>query len=107
MTYDDTLSRAQKSATRQRNADIAKCLDHGPTRRVLAQLIDGCGVFSYPVLGEGSEYREGRRSVGLDIVAMLQAVEPMAFIALQKEIVAERQKRDSDVAQEAEADDVY
>lgn len=109
MTQDDGISRAQKRAMKQTANDLAKCLDHGPARRILAQLIDTAGVFSYPTVGQGAEYREGRRSVGLDIVSMLQSADPAAFIKIQQELLAERQRRESEVEQTQgeEADDVY
>lgn len=72
--------------------DVAKCLDHGPTKRVLSHLIDNCGVFNYPTVGQGAEYQSGRRSVGLDIISMLQASEPTAFIQMQQEILVARQR---------------
>ena len=92
MTQDDGISRTQARVMKQMAADAAKCLDHGPTKRVLSHLIDMAGVFNYPTVGQGAEYQSGRRSVGLDIITMLQAHEPTAFIQMQQEILNARQR---------------
>lgn len=104
MAQEDGITRAQSRALKQLAADVAKCVDHGPSKRVLSHLIDICGVFNYPTVGQGAEYQSGRRSVGLDIITMLQSHEPTAFIQMQQEILNARQRADEQTQREVTDD---
>lgn len=90
---------------KQLAADVAKCIDHGPAKRVLSHLIDTCGVFNYPTIGQGADYQSGRRSVGLDIISMVQAVKPTAFIEMQQELLVARQRAAAETQREVTDDD--
>lgn len=98
---NDQLSRAQRAKQRQMDADLEKCLEHGPTRRLLGTVIDGAGVFDFPGGPEDSRFREGRRSVGLEIISLLTRVDPMAFVEMQRDLVTERQKQSDRAARDA------
>lgn len=90
------ISRAQQSALEQADKDLKEVLASAAGRRVLARLIDGSGVFLRSFTGNSETfYREGRRSVGLDLVEHVERVIPGTFAKMQAEALALRQRTDS------------
>lgn len=80
------LSRSQTKALKEQRADLAAAYGHEPTRRVLRRLLDACGVFSYnPSTDNAVFYTEGQRSVGLWLIAELNAIDVHALPRLLQE----------------------
>lgn len=90
------MSRRQAAALKQADRDLEAVLDLPAGRRMLMRLIDQTGVFTRSFTGNSETFhREGRRSVGLDLVEHLERVQPGAFAALQREALTLRQQLDS------------
>lgn len=90
------LTRAQKTALRQADQDLEKVLATPEGRRVLTRVIDNAGVFNRSFTGNSETFfREGRRSVGLDLVEHITRLDAMAFAKMQAEMIALRQKQDT------------
>jgi hypothetical protein len=105
MNTTANLSRRQKAALQQADHDLLKVLDDPAGRRFVMRLIDGTGVFARSFTGNSETFhREGRRSVGLDLVEHIERVLPGAFAKLQAEALALRVQLDS-VGQTGESDD--
>lgn len=95
MTDQSGMTRAQKMAFKQVQNDIRAALNDAAMRRVLMRLVQQTGVFERSFTGNSETfYREGRRSVGLEIIEMIEQVEPDAFIALQIEMARLRKKQE-------------
>lgn len=94
MTPEDIANRAlerQARAAAQEASDInaVLSLDHG--RRVLWRLLARCGVFEVSFRGDGAEWtahREGRRSIGLEMLAEIEARRPGCFAVMGREAAA-------------------
>ena len=100
-----TMTRAQKTAAKQAERDWAQALDHAPTRRVLREIIDQCGVYTPAFTGNSTTfYNEGRRSVGLDIIATMERVREGAYLALQREALEVRMRQRTVETEEDEHD---
>lgn len=98
------LSRRQKTALQQADNDLLKVLSEPAGRRQLMRMIDQTGVFARSFTGDTETfYREGRRSVGLDLVEHIERVQPGAFAKLQAEALALRTQLDS-IGQTGEQD---
>lgn len=105
MSDNAVMTRAQRAALKQAQNDLRAALDDARMRRVLMRIVDGTGVFQRSFTGNSETfYREGRRSVGLEIIEMVEQVEPDAFIALQVEM-AKLRKKDKDTHYEDEDHD--
>lgn len=110
MAHEDTLTRSQRTLLKQIARDDKAMLSTLEGRRVLMRLIDSTGVFqrSY-VSGDalGTSHREGRRSVGLELIDQIEAAEPGIFARMQQEALAlrqanERQDKNTEVDDEDE-----
>lgn len=86
--FEQKLSRRQVRERRQAEADMREMLAAPAARRFLARLIDACGVFTLNPALDGRA--EGRREIGLWLVAEINTVRPAAFAELQMEIVGRR-----------------
>jgi hypothetical protein len=86
MSNDDSLTRSQKKARNELLDRARKALVNEDTRYLLRWLMDQTGMFdlSYRVDG-GTEYNEGRRSIGLELVALLNQIDPYEFVRLMKD----------------------
>jgi hypothetical protein len=98
-------SRRASAALRQADTDLAAVLDTTAGRRVLMRLIDGTGVFARSFTGDANTfYREGRRSVGLDLVEHIERVSAGSFAKLQQEALALRMQHEQ-IDQHGERDE--
>ena len=77
-------------------------LGHEPTRKLLRWVLDQTGMFGTAYTGDSAAtfYREGRRDVGLEIVAMVNQIDPYEFVRLMKEgvddlVIARNAERDA------------
>lgn len=105
MNNSSKPSRRQTAAQRQADRDIEHVLHDPAGRRVLMRLIDSTGVFARSFTGNSETFfREGRRSVGLDLVEHIEHVRPGAFAALQQEALALRLQHEQ-IDQRGEGDD--
>lgn len=80
---------------KQAARDLEDALKHPAVRRVLNAIIEDSGIFSRPVPADATTlaFYEGRRSVGVDLRAMLELHQPGAFAQLQQEALALRQRQ--------------
>ena len=86
MTDNDHMSRSQKKAEKEFLEAFALALKDGNTRVVLRWIIDQCGVFDTSFTGNSTTfYNEGRRSVALDVIGMMNAVDPYEVVRLMKD----------------------
>lgn len=73
----------EKRRSERDEQDILHVIAERPGRRLLWRFISDCGVFqSNPV---GNLFQEGRRDVGLKILAELMAAAPETYIQMMKE----------------------
>lgn len=81
-----TPEELQAQQAEQREEDLRWLLDHERGRRVLFALIDGAGTFDTSFTGNsGSFYKDGRKSVGLDLFKEVMALEPERFTQMWQE----------------------
>ena len=105
MRQETKPSRRQSAAQRQADRDLEEMLDNPAGRRVLMRLIDSTGVFVRSFTGNSATFhREGRRSVGLDVVEHIERVRPGSFAKLQQEALALRVQLEQ-IDQRGEGDD--
>ena len=83
------MNDASRTARQARN-DLIKAaqaaLAHDPTRKLLRWVLDQTGLFDPAFTGNSSTfYNEGKRDVGLNIIALLNEIDPYEFVRLMKE----------------------
>ena len=89
--FDDPQKEAQEQRQHELlrfQNDVFNVINNEHGRRVMAALLIKSGVFSAASVADTEEnamYREGRRSIGLEIIGMASAEEPV-FIELMKEV---------------------
>lgn len=108
MAQDDGMTRMQRTLLKQVTRDLQQALGDPASRRVLMRIIDSAGVFQRSFAGNDAlttAHREGRRSVGLDLVEQIEAVVPGSFATLQQEALALRQRNERDKQNEVGYDD--
>lgn len=77
-----------RKSAKQARRDWRVVLAKPEGRRVLAEIVfDVCAALEAPAPGQG-EFRQGRRSVGLELIERVNAIDSEAAIAL----IAERMK---------------
>jgi hypothetical protein len=66
-------------------------LDNPHGRRILWKLISGCGVYARVADNSGSwtYFKDGARSVGLNLIADICEADPEGYIKLQKQSLKE------------------
>lgn len=89
------LSRRQKRIKRQEEADLRFILDNPQGRRFLMRVLDTCGVVG-PSYGHDTDYKEGRRSVGLELINAMESITQGAFVSIQLEMLKLRMQEDED-----------
>lgn len=105
MSAYEGLSRAQKRVLQQQEKDLVEILDLPAGRRVLMRLIDSTGVFSRSFTGNSETFhREGRRSVGLDLIEEIERISPGAFTGLQIEALKMRSRIEEQQERQQDAD---
>ena len=77
------LSRREKKALKDAQADLAAAVEVPAVRRLLRRLLDVSGVFE--PAGDNTERHEGRRSVGLWLIRELTEVDVHAFPQMMQE----------------------
>lgn len=91
---EDGLSRRQRRDMMQLRDDLRSALGDPAMRRVLVWVLQLTGVYAPSYTGgDGTYYREGKRSVGLQLIAGLTDVDPMAYVELLRDTVAQQQDR--------------
>jgi hypothetical protein len=96
-------SRAMKRARAELRDAVRAALDHPPTRRLLVHIMDMSGLLSAnPAL---SGIVEGRRQMGLDIVHVLEQVQPDILAQLLLEARAVRARASSGADDQSEEDE--
>lgn len=97
----------QQDAERQRQEDIKSVLATPAGRRFIWALLDErSGVFGPSFAGEAphtTAYREGVRSVGIELVKELQRVSPGQYVLMVAEQLEELDRRSKELS-EAEPD---
>lgn len=90
--YSDGLTRSQRTRLKQRQRDMQAILDLPLGRRFLCEILDLCG-YAERCMGTNtadSLHRLSRRSVAVDLVDALQAVDPRALQRLLDEAAVQR-----------------
>lgn len=82
MIDDVNMSRRQRKAQNELIDEMARVLDHAPSRKMLRFLIERCGVYQ-----PGTP--EDRRQVGLEIIGLVSSVSEHAYVGLMKEAADE------------------
>ena len=81
-----TEEELQQELRQQRREDLAALLDTEVGRRVIFALIDETGAFDNSFTGNsGSFYKDGRKSVGLDLFHQVMSLDPERFPQMWKE----------------------
>jgi len=82
MTHEEL----QQQEAERRREDMALLLEQPAFRRVLFELFARTGAFEDTFTGNsGSFYKDGRRSVGLELFHEVMAMEPERFTQMWKE----------------------
>jgi hypothetical protein len=85
------VAKAKSKRKRKQEADdhfLTTVLASYEGRAVIWRLISECGVFSSSFTGDVSTYfYEGKRSIGLDIISMIEAVDPHSMAKIRDEAV--------------------
>lgn len=68
-------------------ADLNALLKSPEARRFIWRILKMCGMYESSYTGSGSDtfFREGKRQIGLNILAEVTTVDPNAFLQMMKE----------------------
>lgn len=99
--YEKLEARTARSVTsdqrRQELQDIVWLMDSGQGRRILSRLMAVTGVFHISMTGNSlTYYNEGRRSVGLELLADVNEVCPEKYILMLNERIKDDRGVDKD-----------
>lgn len=86
-----TMTRRQKREAQQNRADMQAVLGTPEGRRVIAWVLDRCGLLSVNLAVD--PIIEGRRAVGVDLVQFMAAIDPLILPRIMAEEIT-RQQRD-------------
>lgn len=88
---EHTPSRRQKRELRQLNEDISSVLGTPEGRRVFVWFLGLTGIYtpSFGVSDGATAFREGKRAVGLSVIGQLQSVDPMGYVNLLRDAIAQ------------------
>lgn len=76
-------SRAAKRAEERAQKDFRAIMETAPGRRFIAQLLDRCGFQRSSFTGNSTTfYNEGRRSIGLEVWAEINATAPDLYVQM-------------------------
>lgn len=86
MSNPTTLTRSERK-TRKKLLDAAgAALGNANTRYLLRWVLDRAGLFEPSFTGNsGTFYNEGKRDLGLELVNLLNEIDPYEFVRLMKE----------------------
>lgn len=73
--------------------NLRKTVETYEGRAVVWRILERCGIYSASFMGDGyTEFREGKRSIGLWILTELHAYDPNVYLKMQ----AEAARREAD-----------
>lgn len=77
----------QELADETYTADLEWLMESAQGRRIVWAQLERCGIFQTSFTSNGSMvmFREGRRDVGLQLMADIQAATPEAFLTMWRE----------------------
>ena len=103
---DNGLTRSQKRQQKQLASDVRAMLEHAPSRRILCHLLDMTGMFTTSFTGNSETFfREGKRSVGLYLMNLINSHDPNAFIRLLQEAENHRHELATKATEDASDED--
>lgn len=84
---DGSQARAAQSAKDQRLSDMALLLSTRPGRRFVWGLMSDCGIFrtSFDNSGSVTAFNEGRREIGLRVLADVNDAAPDQYLVMLRE----------------------
>lgn len=86
MNIEVEMSRSQRQARNELVENTRAALAHGPTRYLMRWILDQAGIFEPAFTGNsGTFYAEGKRELGLEVIALFNEVDPYEFVRLMKE----------------------
>ncbi|XAI96397.1 hypothetical protein [Microcystis phage Mel-JY33] len=98
-----TMTRRQKREAQQQRADMQAVLGTPEGRRVIAWVLDRCGLLA-PNL-RADPIHEGRRVVGLDIVSAMEVIDPLILPRILAEEITRKQRDASEQPEELSDED--
>ena|SRR6056297_443987 len=102
---EEVPSRGQRKAQKQLLDNTRAALAHGPTRLLLRWLLDRTGMFGQPVEDGSLERFLGRRDVGIELLELMNELDPYEFVRLQKEAADDIVQRRNEAKKRGEDDD--
>lgn len=86
MMDDLDLSRSAKRARTELLDAARRALANEDARRLFRWVLDKTGLFEQGFTGNSSTFfNEGKREIGLELVALLNEIDPYEFVRLMKE----------------------
>lgn len=86
MSTEDNISRSQKKARKELLEHARAAMADPSTRYLMRWVLERSGMFEQAFTGNSHTFfNEGKREVGLEIVALLNEVDPYEFVRLMKE----------------------
>lgn len=77
----------------KKRLDLKSVLESDAGQAVIWSIISSCGIFNCNMTGNSQTYfREGRRSIGLELMAEVIAANPNVWIEMQRERMIEIQQ---------------
>ncbi len=86
--------------TAKRRAKVARDSELGELRALLAtqggrnvmwRVLAQCGIYAPSYAGDGAtEYREGRRAIGLWLLAEIQAADQRGYLTMMEDVIKEQ-----------------
>jgi len=90
MEQDNKPSRTQAKAQKDLEQSLQRALGNGDARIIFRWILDTCGTFDPSFTGNSTTfYNEGRRSVALELMGLMNAVDPYEVVRLMKEAADE------------------
>jgi hypothetical protein len=88
----EEMKKIEKLRDVQKVSDLSAVLGTGPGRRVMYRVVfevAGAESLSYTGVNEGTNFREGRRDVGLTLMREMQELVPELYLLMLSEAVTE------------------
>lgn len=86
MNNEEHITRSQKKARKELIDRVRAALADPNTRYLLRWVLERAGMFDQAFTGNSQTFfNEGKREVGLEVVALLNEVDPYEFVRLMKE----------------------
>jgi len=84
MSYEPGISRREKKARKDLLDNTRAALAHDPTRQLMRWILDRTGMFGQPDQATVERFM-GRRDVGIELLELMNELDPYEFVRLQKE----------------------